>query len=167
MLIQQTLDMLHSMGLSGMAAELEEQLRRPNMTEFSFEDRIGLMVDRESLERDQRRSSRRLKGAHLKVSACIEDIDYRHRRGLDKAVVLDLGTCRWITARRNLIITGATGLGKTWLACALADRACRQGFTSEYKRIPRLVDELALARADGSYLKVLARLARVDLLILD
>jgi len=110
---------------------------------------------------------RRLKCAKLKQNACVEDIDYRHPRCLDKKVMQELTTCRFIRARNNLIITGATGLGKTWLACAIADKACREGLTAHYARVPRLVNELAVARADGSYLRLLNKLAKVDILVLD
>jgi len=166
-LMQPTIEMLNAMRLGGMVTELEAQMERPDVASLPFEDRFGLIVDREWRQREERRTNKRLKAAHFKVSACLEDVDYRHRRGLDKTVLLDLGTCRWVAAKRNVIITGATGLGKTWLACAIADRACRQGFTCEYKRVPRLVEELAMSRADGSHLKFLARLAHIDLLVLD
>jgi DNA replication protein DnaC len=150
-----------------MAEGLEDQLRRGQVSELSFDERLTMLVDRQWLQREQQRAARRLKGACLKQGACAEDIDYRYPRALDRRVMEDLLTCSWIQAHRNVIITGATGLGKSWLACALADRACRSGMTARYQRVPRLVHELALARADGSYLKALDRLARVDLLVLD
>lgn len=167
MMIHQTMDKLQTMRLGGMANALKQQLEQGTASALSFEERLALIVDRECLEREERSVGRRLKKAKLKQNACFEDMDYRHPRGLDKGVMLDLGSCRWIKAKRNLLITGATGLGKSWIACAIANKACREGFTSTYKRIPRLVTELAIARADGSYLKLLAELARTDLLILD
>jgi DNA replication protein DnaC len=168
MLHQQTLDKLYQMKLRGMAHALQEQLEQGDTAGLSFEDRIGLLVDREWSVRQDRSLTRRLQLAKLKhANACVEDINYRHPRGLDKGQVQDLATCRWVAARRNMIITGATGLGKTWLACAFGNRACRDGFSTLYTRVPRLVEELAVARADGSYLKMLTALARTDLLILD
>jgi DNA replication protein DnaC len=167
MLFNQTLEKLHSLRLHGMVRALQEQVEQGTASGLSFEERLGLVVDREYLLRDEKRITTRLKKAKLKQVVCVEDIDYRHHRGLDKGTMLDLCSCRWIHAKRNLIITGATGLGKTWLACALANKACREGFTSTYRRVPRLVHELAVARADGSYLKLLAQIARTDLVVLD
>lgn len=167
MLVHQTLDKLHRLKLYGMATALEEQLAHGDIASLSFEDRFGLLVDREETVREDRSLTRRLQGAKLKVNACMEDVNYRHVRGLDKGMMQDLGTCRWISAKRNVILTGATGLGKTWLACALGNKACREGFSTIYKRIQRLVEELSIARADGTYLKTLGNLARTDVLILD
>jgi DNA replication protein DnaC len=166
-MMQQTLDRLYDLKLKGMAGALEDQLRRGHASELSFEERLTLLVEQQWMLREQQRTGRRLKSACLKQNACAEDIDYRHPRGLDRGVMEDLLTCSWIRTRRNVILTGATGLGKTWLACALADRACRGGLTAQYYRVMRLTTELALARADGSYLKLLDRLARVELLVLD
>ncbi len=167
MLFQQTLDKLYQLKLGGIAQALQEQLDKSDCSELSFEERLGLLVDREWLVRQERCLSRRLQTATLKLPACVEDINYRHSRGLDKGMMQDLTSCRWIAAKRNVIITGATGLGKTWLACALANKACRDGYTAVYKRVPKLMDELAIARADGSYLRTLAKLQKVDLLVLD
>ncbi len=167
MLIQQTMEKLLDLRLSAMAQALQEQLQQSDMASLSFDDRLGLLVDREWTTRQERRWKKRVTDAKLKQAACVEDIDYRHPRGLDRKVMVDLVTCRWIVARRNLILTGATGLGKTWLACALAEKACREGLTTCYTRVPRLAHELALARGDGTFLKTLAKLAKVDLLILD
>lgn len=170
MLLQPTFDKLQQMRLRGMAQALQEQLQHGDMGSLSFEDRIGLLVDREWTVRQDRSLTRRLQIARLKIpNACVEDIDYRHPRGLDKGQVQELATStsRWIGARRNLIITSATGLGKTWLSCAFGNKACRDGYSALYTRVPRLMEELAVARADGTYLKTLAGLARVDLLILD
>jgi DNA replication protein DnaC len=168
MLHQQTLDKLFQLKLRGMAQGLQEQENQGDILGLSFEERLGLLVDREWTLRQDRRLTRRLQLAKLKIiSACVEDIDYRHPRGLDKSVVKELTSCRWIAARRNVIITGATGLGKTWLGCAFGNKACRDSFSTLYKRVPRLVEELSIARADGTYLKFLAALARTDLLVLD
>jgi DNA replication protein DnaC len=167
MLIQQTIERLHDLRLTAMASGLAEELQRPDWASLSFDERFGLLVDREWQARQQRRLTQRLRNAKLKQTACIEDIDYRHQRNLDRQVMQDLLSCRWISAKHNLIITGATGLGKTWLSCAVADQACREGFTAIYKQAQRLTFELNLARADGSYLKFLSQLAKADLLVLD
>jgi DNA replication protein DnaC len=161
------MEKLYDLKLSSMARALAEQLEQRNIVELCFEERLGLLVDREWQERQERRLAQRLKCAKLKQSACVEDIDYRHQRNLDRQVMQELLTCQWIRAKHNLIITGATGLGKTWLACSLADKACREGLTAIYKQAQRLTFELTLARADGSYLKLLSQLAKADLLILD
>ena len=168
MLFQQTLDKLHQLKLRGMAQALQEQYGHGDFTQLPFEERIGLAVDKEWTLRQNRQLARKLQMAKLKFpSACVEDINYKHPRGLDKGAMRELTSCRWVPARRNLILTGATGLGKTWLACAFAHKACREGFSAVYTRVPRLIEELSVARADGSYLRVLAALARADLLILD
>ncbi|NDD31191.1 MAG: AAA family ATPase [Proteobacteria bacterium] len=161
------MDKLVQMRLRGMATALQEQADSGASSTLSFEERLALIVDREWLTRQERSMNRRVKLAKLRTEAYIEDIDYRHPRGLDRGVMQDLITSRWVHARRNVIITGATGLGKTWLANALSHKACRDGFSVAYKRVPRLVEELNLARADGTYLKLLAGLARTDLLVLD
>lgn len=166
-MIKRTIDRLHNLRLTGIVRALEDQMQRGGAAELSFEERLTLLVDREWELREQRRVERRIRSARLRQGACAEEIDYRYPRGLDRGVVEDLLACHWIRSHRNLILTGATGLGKSWLACALADRACREGFTAFYARVPRLVQELALARVDGTYLKTLERLAKVDLLLLD
>lgn len=167
MMLQQTLGKLCELRLKTMAKALEEQVKNADSSGLSFEERVGLIVDREWLARQEQKVQRRLKNAKLKQSACVENIDYRNPRGLDKQVMADLSTCRWIQAGRNVILTGPTGVGKSWLACSLADKACREGFTALYTRVPRLLEELAVARADGSYLRLLARLERIELLVLD
>ncbi len=167
MMLQQTVEKLFELRLRTMAKALQEQVHAGDHAGLSFEDRLGLLVDREWLARQEQKTQRRLKNAKLKQPACIENIDYRTARGLDKQVVADLATCRWIRAGRNVLLTGPTGVGKSWLACSLAEKACREGFTALYTRVPRLLEELTVARADGSYLRLLAKLERVDLLILD
>jgi len=167
MLNQPTLDKLMALKLSGMAKAFQEQMGLPDITSLSFEERLGLLVDREITERDNRRLKTHLKAAKLRQAACIEDIDYRYPRGLDKSVILTLATCQWVKAHHNVLITGPTGVGKSYLACALAHKACREGYRALYLRVPRLFHDLALAKGDGRYGKMLASLAKVDLLVLD
>jgi len=166
MLIQQTIEKLFALNLKTMAAALQEGLAHGDAS-LSFEDRLGLMVDREWGVRQQKRCDARIKTAKLRQSACVEDINYRLKRNLDRQVMQDLITCRWIRAGRNLIITGPAGVGKSWLSCALGNQACREGLTTLNQRVSRLAEELSIARADGSFLKRLDKLAKVDLLILD
>jgi DNA replication protein DnaC len=167
MLNEQTHQKLTAMKLSGMAAAFDEQLKERGNDQLSFEERFGLMVEREWSERQQRRLKRRLGSAKLREAACVEDINYRHSRNLDRSVIQRLSTCRWVAEHENVVISGATGLGKTWLGCALANRACREGYSALYARLPRLFHALQIARADGSYIKELARLAKADVLVLD
>jgi DNA replication protein DnaC len=167
MLTHPTLEKLHALKFTGMALALEEQRRTPDITELDFEDRLALLVDREMTVRDNRRLVTRLRKARLPQNACVEDIDYRHRRGLDKSLLQSLADGRWLRQRHNLLITGKTGVGKSWLAAALAHQACRDGFSALYVRLPRLLGELEMARGDGRYSRLLATLARIDLLVLD
>jgi len=167
MLIQPTLDRLHELGLTGMAQALAEQLAVPDVQSLSFEDRLALLLEREASERDNRRLRRLLQLAKLRLDASVEDIDFRSPRGLDKSVMLRLAGCDWIRHHQVVLISGATGTGKSYLACALAQAACRHGLSSRYYRLSRLLDDLALARADGSYPKLLDRLARTQLLVID
>jgi len=134
---------------------------------LSFEERLALLVDREATERTSRRLKTRLGKARLRHNAAVEDIDFRHPRGLDKAQALSLASCDWIRRHYNLLITGPTGVGKTFLACAFGHKACQEGFTVLYVRLPRLFQELSLARGDGRYGKLLRSYARTDLLLLD
>ena len=167
MLNHPTLDKLQDLRFTGMAKALTEQMALPDIDELSFEERLGLLVDREMTEREDRRLTTRLRQAKLKQNACIEDIDFKQPRGLDKSLILDLAQCQWIRKHLNLLITGPTGVGKTWVACALAQKACREGFTSLYLRLPRLLQELPIAKGDGTYTRLMNRLAKVDVLILD
>ena len=167
MLTHPTLDKLHTLKCAGMAAALTEQMALPDIDTLSFEERLGLLVDRELTERNNRRTANRLRRARLKHQAAIENIDYRHPRGLDKALMQSLATCQWVRDHLNVLITGPTGVGKTWLACALAHSACRQGYTALYLRLPRLLQDLNIAKGDGRYPKLISTLARTQLLILD
>jgi DNA replication protein DnaC len=162
-----TSEKLVALGLAGMAKALDEQRRSPAIETLSFEERLGLLVDREAAERDARRLVTRLKFAALRQSACVEDLDLRTPRGLDRAVIAHLVEGRWIDRAENLLVTGATGLGKSWIACALGHKACRDGRSVLYHRVPRLFEQLAIARGDGQYARMLKTIARVDLLILD
>ena len=139
----------------------------PDIGDVSFDERLGLLVDRELTECDDRQLTTRLHKAKLRQAACIEDIDYRHPRGLDKSVMLQLVTCQWVRAHHNILMTGPTGIGKTWLACALGQQACRDGYSVLYLRLPRLLQEMPTAKGDGRYAKVMAALAKTDLIILD
>jgi DNA replication protein DnaC len=167
MLNEQTFEKLYAMKLVGMADALKDQMGRTDMDGLTFEERFGMLVDAQALFRENKRMKRLLENAKLKVSASMEDIDYRTSRGLDKSVFLKLGTCEWIRQHQNVIVVGPTGVGKTFLACALAHKACREGMSSFYIRTPKLYYMLAMARADGSYARVLARLAKTSVLILD
>lgn len=167
MLLNPTLEKLQALKLTGVSEALDEQLRSPDIEQLAFEERLGLMVDREITVRDNRRLKTRLKKARLRQNACLEDIDYRHPRGLKREQIQQLLGNRWIQEHQNVIITGSTGVGKTWLACALAQKACRDGYTVQYLRLPRLLQDLNLARADGRYPKLMAGYAKTDLLLLD
>jgi DNA replication protein DnaC len=167
MLNHPTMDALQELKLFGMLAALREQMQVPDCAALSFDERFGLLVDREATDRENRRLSSRLKRAKLRQAATVEDIDYRHPRGLDKSVMLSLASCQWIRKRHNCIITGPTGAGKSFIACALAHKACREGFSVLYLRLPRMLTELATARADGRYPRLLNTYARTNLLVLD
>jgi len=168
MLHHPTLEKLQSLRLTGMHDGLIEQSRTPEIDALGFEERLGLLVDRELTARDNRRLQTRLRQARLKHrGACLEDLDYRHRRGLDKTLMARLATGGWIGEGLNLILQGPTGVGKTWIACALAHQACRLGYTALYLRTPRLLEDLALAHGDGRYPKLMRSLSRTDLVILD
>jgi len=166
MLNQPTIEKLRSLKLTGMAEAFCEQLEKP-LPDFDFETRLGLLIDREWYLRENRRLSRRLTQAKLKETACVEDIDYKHPRKLNKSVMQELIRLQWIPKHLNLLITGPTGCGKTYIACALAHTACLNGFTAKYYRLPRLWQELKVAKANGSYASLLLQMAKIDLLLLD
>src|ERR1700686_2765531 len=167
MLMHPTHDRLVALGLTGMAKALEEQRKQPDIAALIFEERIALMVDREAIERENKRLVSRLKFASLRQSAVVEDVDMKAARGLDKALFSSLVAGEWIERKQSLLICGPTGTGKSWLACALGHKACRDDRSVLYHRVPRLFDALALARGDGRHARLLKSLARVELLILD
>lgn len=167
MLLNQTLDQLDALGLFGMALGLREQREGSQYLGLSFDERFGLLVDREAEARDSRRLALRLKAAKLRQAATVEDLDFRAPRGLDKTLILNLAQAGWVAAHHNLLLSGPTGAGKSFLACALAHAAIRRGHTALYVRTPRLLAELALSRGDGRYVRRLGQLAKVGLLVLD
>lgn len=167
MLIHPTLEKLRTLKLEGFARGLEEQMASPDIESLSFEERLGLLVDREVTDRENKRLAGRLYRAKLRQSACLEDVDFRHPRGLDRSLVMTLSGCGWIREHLNVLVVGATGTGKSYLSCALAHRACMEGYSALYVRVPRLFGELAVARGDGRYSKMLRSLAKTDLLVLD
>ena len=168
MLKEPTIEKLRAMRLEGMAEGWLAQQQDTGMTKLAFDERFALLVDAEWMHRENKRLLRALKEAKLKLAeACVEDIDYSARRELDKSVVRQLASCKWVHEHQAILITGATGTGKTYVACALAQQACRKGFRAVYRRASRLFDELRIARADGTYGRVLTRLARIDVLVID
>ncbi|MFQ5931592.1 MAG: IS21-like element helper ATPase IstB [Nitrospiraceae bacterium] len=167
MLRQETVGKMNAMKLFGMVASFDNQVSSSEYAELSFEERVGLMVDAEWTDREQRKLSRRLRAAKLRYPACLENVNFQAPRGLHRQQILSLGNCGWIGEKQNLLIAGPTGIGKSFLACAFVERACRRGFSGYYVRAPRLLHELAVARGDGSYARVLAKLAKVELLAID
>jgi len=167
MLMHPTLDKIERLRLFGMAKALREQLQNQQAHALNFEERLGLLIDREMSERENKRLATRLKTAKLRISAAVEDIDFRQPRGLDKSLVLSLSSNQWITEHHNLLIIGPTGVGKSYLACALSHKACRDGHHVVYQRLPRLLEDLALSHHDGRYRKLMKSLLRADLLVLD
>jgi DNA replication protein DnaC len=168
MLNEPTVEKLRGMRLGTLADTWLDQQGSADAQALSFDERLSMLVDAEWLDRQNKKLVRNLKQAKLRLSqATIEDIDYSARRKLEKSVIRQLGTCNWIDAHQNVIVTGATGVGKTYIACALAQQACRRGYTALYRRVPRLFDELALVHADGTYPRFLAKVAKVDVLLLD
>ena len=167
MLNHPTLDQLKAMRLTGMAQAFEEQLHDSNVDALSFDDRLAFLVEREHTLRSNRQLANRLRRAKLKLQATLEDLDFHARRGLDKTRIRELANSRFIKDHLNVLITGPTGVGKTYLACAIAHSACRNGFTARYLRLPRLLHDIGIARGDGSYPRFLTQLAKTDLIILD
>jgi len=168
MMTEPTIDKLRGLKLHALTAAWLGQRADPSMAELSFDERLALLVDAETLARDNKRLQKLLRDAKLRIpSACIEDLDLNAKRDLDRALVRELATGRWIAEHHNVLITGMTGVGKSYLACALGQLACRLGFRVAYKRVPRLFEELTLSHADGTYVRLLTRLAKVDVLVLD
>ncbi|MBF0548868.1 MAG: ATP-binding protein [Candidatus Riflebacteria bacterium] len=167
MLMQQTIEALYKLKLSGMAKGIQEQEANHAFREMAFEERLGLIVDRETVDRENRQLASRLKQAKLRHSATIEDIDFRSVRGLDKSLLLNLASCEWIKQHHNLLLTGPTGVGKTFIACGLAHKACREGFTVLYQRMGRMFHEFNVVRGEGRYLRWLKNLAKIEVIIID
>lgn len=167
MLLHPTLEKLTTLRFSGMAKALAEQMQMNGLENMGFEERLGLLLDHEQAVRETRRMKARLSKAKLRQDGCIENIDFRHPRGLDKSLVLRLSDCQWIKDHNNLIITGPTGVGKSYLACAFAQKACRDGFSALYLRMTKLFEDMSLSKGDGRYLKLLTSFAKADLLVLD
>ena len=168
MLAEPTMEKLRLLRLDALATAWIEQQKNPDLQKLGFDERLGMLVDAQWLARENKRLGRALKEAKLKLgNACIENIDYPPRRELEKSVVRQLATCNWVAEHQNVVVTGSTGTGKTYLACALAQQACRKGYRAIYRRATRLTDELTLARADGTYAQLLGRFARADVLLID
>ena len=168
MLREPTMEKLHAMRLRVLAGAWIEQDKSPDVLALSFDERLAMLVDAEMLARENARLTKNLRDAKLRIAeACVEGIDYPRERQLEKAVVRQLAPCRWVQEHQTVIVTGPTGTGKSYLSCALAHQACRKGHRVFYRRVPRLFDELRLARADGTYPRLLARIAKVDVLVLD
>jgi DNA replication protein DnaC len=168
MLSEPTMEQVQAMQWHAFAAAWREQGQQPDVQQLEFDERLGLLVDAEWVARESRRLTRRLQEAKLKLpQACVEGVECAAGRGIEKRVVRALGTCGWVREHQNVVLTGATGTGKTYVACALAQQACRKGYRALYRRTSRLTDELMLARADGTLGRTLERFARVDVLVLD
>jgi len=162
-----TEDKLRSLKLYGMLKGFQEQQNQENTRELSFEERLGLLVDWESTERESRRLTARLRHAKLRQEACVENIDYTHQRGLDKSVIKTLATSQWVKNHLNVLITGPCGVGKSFIACALSHNACLMGYSAFYLRAPRLFNNLTVAKGDGRYPRLMKSLAKINLLIID
>lgn len=167
MLTHPIFEKLQQLRFYGMLKALEEQMQMPDIKKLEFEERFGLLLDREMTERENRRLKTRLRKAKLRQNACVEDVDFRHPRKLDKTLFMNLADGRWLKEHNNVLLIGPTGVGKTYLACALAQKACRQGYSALYFRLPRLLHDLSIAKADGRYDKMLTAIGRIDLLVLD
>jgi len=167
MLNQPTIEKLNAMKLHGMAEAFRAQLESPSASQLGFEERFALLVDQQWLWKENRALTRRLQSAHLKERGVIEDIDYQHPRGLDRKLMRTLATSEWIRQKHNLLLIGPTGIGKSWLSCALAHKACRDGFSVLHQRSSELFRDLAVAHVDGSIGRLLLKLSRIDVLLLD
>lgn len=167
MLTHPLFEQLKTLRCHGMLEAFQEQLGTPDINRLSFDERFALLIEREYLVRENRRLINRIRQAKLKENACIEDIDYASERQLSKAVITRLAECSWIVKKENILLTGPTGAGKTYLACALANQACRQGYGARYIRLPKLFQSITIAKADGSYIKLMEHVAKLPLLVLD
>jgi len=167
MLTHPLFDQLKTLRCEGMLEALQEQLNAPDINRLSFDERFALLIERECITRENRKLTNRLRQAKLKEEACLEDIEYSPKRQLSKTVITRLAECSWISRKENILITGPTGAGKTYLACAFANQACRQGYGARYIRLPKLFQAITIAKADGSYIKLMEYVAKLPLLILD
>ena len=167
MLTQPTIEKLNSMKLTAMARAFADQMQCPDMAQLCFEERFGLIVDYQMTDLENRRMQNRLKAARLRLSASIEDLDFRQGRGVDRSQVMALSGNQWVKSHHNILVTGPTGAGKSYLACALAQKACRDGHSVLYQRVPKLLQELAVSRLDGRYNKLIASINKCEVLILD
>ena len=167
MLTQPTIEKLNSMKLTAMAKAFADQMQWPDITQLTFEERFGLIVDHQMTDLENRRMQSRLKKAKLRLPASLEDLDFKQGRGLDRSTVMSLALNQWVTSHHNILVTGPTGAGKSYLACALAQKACRDGYATLYQRVPRLLQEIAVSRLDGRYAKLIAPITRCEVLILD
>ena len=167
MLTQPTIEKLNSMKLTAMAKAFADQMQCPDITQLTFEERFGLIVDHQVTDLENRRMQSRLRKAKLRLPASLEDLDFKQGRGLDRSTVMSLALNQWVTSHHNILVTGPTGAGKSYLACALAQKACRDGYATLYQRVPRLLQEIAVSRLDGRYAKLIAPITRCEVLILD
>ena len=166
-MLHQSVEKLRTMRLTGMARALEEQLTQADIGRLTFDERLAMLIDREEVDRHNAALAQRLRLARLRQAACLEDIDYRKPRGLDRALLRSLAAGRWLAEHNNVLVLGQTGTGKSFISCALGNQAARDGHSVRYQRLPRLLDDLAMGRAEGRYASMLARLAKIKLLILD
>ena len=166
-MLHQSIDKLRTLRLSGMARALEEQLHQPDIGRLAFDERLAMLIDREEIDRHNAALAQRLRLARLRQAACLEDIDYSQPRGLDRALMRSLGSGRWLAEHNNVLLLGPSGAGKSFVACALGNQAARQGHSVRYQRLSRLLDELAMARAQGRYSRLLSQLCKIKLLVLD
>jgi DNA replication protein DnaC len=167
MLTQPTIEKLNSMKLTAMAKAFADQMQCPDITQLPFEERFGLIVDHQMMDLENRRMQNRLKKAKLRLPASLEDLDFKQGRGLDRSTIMSLALNQWVKSHHNILVTGPTGAGKSYLACALAQKACRDGYTTLYQRVPRLLQEIAVSRLDGRYAKLIAPISKCEVLILD
>lgn len=167
MLTQPTIEKLNSMKLTAMAKAFADQMQCPDITQLPFEERFGLIVDHQMTDLENRRMQNRLKKAKLRLPASLEDLDFKQGRGLDRSTIMSLALNQWVKSHHNTLVTGPTGAGKSYLACALAQKACRDGYTTLYQRVPRLLQDIAVSRLDGRYAKLIAPIIKCEVLILD